>query len=126
MNRTFLTDYALDLSKKALTETDALDAKAINQSIENIIMTDFGERVFEPKFGINLSTVVFNRLDSRSGEVLLDNIISQIINFEPRITILSNSCSLNISKQTNSIRLQIIYIINKTNTPAEFNKKIVF
>jgi len=126
MNRSFPTNYALDLNKKVLTNVDAIDKQVISQSIESILMTDFGERVFEPNFGSFLSTIVFDRINEKSGESILDSIIEQILKFENRISIYTESCSLNISRSTHTMEIKIMYVINKTKTPGEFNKKIVF
>lgn len=126
MNRTFPQKFALDLNKRVLTNVDAVDNKVISQSIESIIMTSPGERIMFSSFGSPLNQVVFSRLDSRSGEMLLDSLISLILKYETRITILSDLCSLNISRGDNSMNIKIVYVINKTSTPGEFNKKIVF
>ena len=126
MNRSFPTNYALDLNKKVLTNVDAIDKQVISQSIESILMTDFGERVFEPNFGSFLSTIVFDRINEKSGESILDSIIEQILKFENRISIYTESFSLNISRSTHTMEIKIMYVINKTKTPGEFNKKIVF
>ena len=49
-----LENYAYDLSKHVTKNGDEKDESAINQSIENILLTNFGERVFRPNFGSNL------------------------------------------------------------------------
>lgn len=125
MNRYFSNNYALDLSKKALSVGEVVDKDVINQSIEAILMTGIGERVFED-FGSLLSTVVFENLDSNSAENLLDSIINTIVTYEKRITIVSDVCSLNISRAQHSLHLKIVYYINVDGSSSEFNKKIIF
>lgn len=126
MNKFFNSNYALDLAKKVSTQSDVVDKAAINQSIESILMTEQYERVFEPNFGSFLSGLVFERLDSNSAERLLDSIISLIIKYENRISILSQLCTMNISKNEHMISLKIVYVINSDQSPGEFNKKIIF
>lgn len=121
----FLNNFALDLSKKVLTNVDVVDKDVINQSIESILLTGIGERVFED-FGSFLQTVLFHRLDSDSAERLLDEMISTIVRYETRITIVSDLCSLNISRQTQTMRIKLVYYINADGSSGEFNKKIVF
>ena len=125
MGKYFSNNYALDLSKKVLTTGEVTDKDVINQSIEAILMTGVGERVFED-FGSLLSTVIFERLDASSAENLLDSIISTIVQYEKRITIQSNMCSLNISRAQHSLHLKIVYYINVDGSSSEFNKKIIF
>lgn len=124
MGKYFSNNYALDLSKKVLTTGEVTDKDVINQSIEAILMTGVGERVFED-FGSLLSTVIFERLDASSAENLLDSIISTIVQYEKRITIQSNMCSLNISRAQHSLHLKIVYYINVDGSSSEFNKKII-
>ena len=122
----FDKNFALDLSKNIISQIDVVDQAAINQSIECILMTDQNERVFEPNFGSFLSGIVFESLDEQSAEKLLDKLITLILKFEKRISILSELCSMNISRSSNSLSLKIVYQINSDQTPGVFNKKIVF
>lgn len=126
MNKFFNSNYALDLAKKVSSQSDVVDKAAINQSIEAILMTEQYERVFEPSFGSFLSSIVFERLNSDSAEKLLDAIISLIVKFEKRISVISQLCTMNISTNEHMISLKIVYVINSDQSPGEFNKKIVF
>lgn len=124
MSRFFIDNYAIDLSKQSLTTTDVYDDTAIKQSIENIILTVPGERVFEIGFGSSLMTVVFRNMNSESGERLLDSLILSINKYEPRVSVLSSKCRLIINPKENSVYFSIPYIILKSNTTGEFSKKI--
>jgi phage baseplate assembly protein W len=126
MNKFFNSNYALDLAKKVSSQTDVVDKAAINQSIEAILMTEQYERVFEPSFGSFLSSVVFDSLTPDRAEKLLDAIISLIVKFEKRISVVSQLCTMNISTNEHMISLKIVYVINSDQSPGEFNKKIVF
>ncbi len=126
MNKFFNSNYALDLAKKVSSQSDVVDKAAINQSIEAILMTEQYERVFEPSFGSFLSSIVFERLNSDSAEKLLDAIISLIVKFEKRISVISQLCTMNISTNEHMISLKVVYVINSDQSPGEFNKKIVF
>ena len=121
----FLNEYALDVAKKVSTDMDVVDKSAINQSIESILMTEPNERVFED-FGSFLSGIVFESLDARSAEALLDNIIKLVLKYESRISILTNLCSMNISRSSYSLELKLLYVISTDQSPGQFNKKIIF
>lgn len=125
MGNLFVSKFALDLNKKVLTNVDAVDDEVIKQSIEMILMTNVGERLFED-FGANLNAVPFERLDETSAEILLDNIIKTITIYEKRISIISNECSINISKVNHYVKLKISYYKNIDGSSGEFNKKIIY
>jgi phage baseplate assembly protein W len=124
MSRFFIDNYAIDLAKESLTTSDVYDSKSILQSIENIILTVPGERVFEPEFGSILMSTVFRNVTQASGERLLDSLISSINKFEPRVTVISKDCKLFINSRENSLSLSIPFIINKTKAYAQYNKKL--
>lgn len=56
-------DYSdLDLSFEINSKGDVykkLDAAAVRQSVKNIILTDFGDKPFRPRFGTDLRSLLF-------------------------------------------------------------------
>lgn len=124
MSRFFIDNYAIDLAKESLTVSDVYDNKAILQSIENIILTVPGERVFEPEFGSILMSTVFRNITNQSGERLLDSLIGSINKFEPRVTVIAKDCKLLVNSRENSISLTIPFIINKTRAYTQYTKKL--
>jgi phage baseplate assembly protein W len=122
----YANEYALDIAKKVISDVDALDLQAISQSIESILMTEPNERIFSPNYGSFLSGIVFESLTSNSAEKLLDAIINLVIQYEKRITVISNLCSMQISQSQHSITLKLVYFLNEDQTPGQFTKKIVF
>jgi phage baseplate assembly protein W len=124
MSRFFIDNYAIDLAKESLTVSDVYDSKAILQSIENIILTVPGERVFEPEFGSILMSTVFRNITNQSGERLLDSLIASINKYETRVTVISKDCKLYVNSRENSISLSIPFIINKTKAYAQYTKKL--
>jgi len=122
----YANEYALDIAKKVISDVDALDLQAISQSIESILMTEPNERIFSPNYGSFLSGIVFESLTSNSAEKLLDAIINLVIKYETRITVISNSCSMQISQSQHSLTLTLVYYLNEDQTPGKFTKKIVF
>lgn len=123
-DRFIITDYAIDLAKDSLTVSDVYDVKAIIQSIENILLTVPGERVFEPEFGSSLMSVVFRNVTTEAGERLLDSLIASINKYEPRVTVISKDCRLNINTKENSLSLSIPFIINKSLIKTAYTKKL--
>jgi len=91
------------------------DIAAINQSLRNIILTNFYERGYFVEYGTNVKSSFF---ENNIGDVLLQgirqNIIRAIENYEPQIEIIEVSVVTPDSDPT-SININIYYsIINTT------------
>ena len=65
------------------------DSSAIARSIRNIVLTSPGEKFFNPDFGSRISESLFENVDEVSALAIEDEIKSSIINFEPRVNLLS-------------------------------------
>lgn len=125
-NKILKTNFAYDLSKNILSKGEIWDDDVIKQSIEMILGTYFGERLFNPNFGSELSFYLFENLTENNGERLLNSIINSIKTWEDRIEILENQCKLILYPNQNSISLTLIYKIKKNNTISKIEKRIIF
>ena len=122
----YTQSWAYDLAKNVITDGEVYDSDAIEQSIENIIATIFGERLFFSEFGSSLSFVLFENVDARSAETVLDNVIDSVKRWEKRITISSKDCRLNIDSDNNSLSFKLPYTINTSNIKNVFERRIRF
>jgi phage baseplate assembly protein W len=126
INLRYRSKYAYDLSINPLSKGEIWDDDVIKQSIEIIIATYFGERLFNPYFGSPLGNMLFETMNESKGEALLTDLINAIKKWEDRITILDSKCRIILNYDDNSIGLQIYYTINKNNIRSVFEKKIIF
>lgn len=87
------------------------DLAAIRQSVINIIMTSKGERPFDPQFGSNVKSYLFEHFDSITEAVMMSEIKDSLKNYEPRVIVLAvviedlsyrNALSINIQLQVKS------------------------
>lgn len=117
--------FAYDIDKDVRGFGEATNDFAINNSIENILLTSFGERLFLPYFGSPLGYIVFESLNNTNGERILDEIISAIKRWETRISIVESEVELNIFKDQNTVTLVIPYIISRTGLKSTFSRKII-
>lgn len=117
--------YAYDLSKNVISKGEVWDDDVIKQSIEMILSTGYGERVFNPSFGSDLPYYMFENLNEQNGELLLTSIINSIKKWEDRVEIIDNLCRLVLYPDQNAILLNITYVIKKTNIVSKFEKKII-
>ena len=91
------TDYKdIDLAFAAKPAGDVFkktDAAAVKQAVKNLLLTNRGEKPFQPDFGADLNEVLFN-LDTEFDPDFVQDLIAEAIkNFEPRALVLSVSVS---------------------------------
>jgi phage baseplate assembly protein W len=125
-NREFRGLIAYDLAKKVLEVGELVNTDAIEQSIENILSTSYGERLFNPYFGSPLPLVLFENLTISQGEALLDSLIRAIETWEDRIILLKDRCTLNIDYDNNALDIGIAYVIKSNSQLANFERSVSF
>jgi phage baseplate assembly protein W len=109
------SDFMMDLTPHPITK-DVVRLKnevAIKQSIRNLVLTNYGERLFQPNIGSAVNRSLFEPNDF----LLVDDITSSIrrtIEFnEPRVTLLNVEVLSN--RDDNNVRVNIVFaIINST------------
>ena len=120
-----IENWAYDLDKYPLTKGESFDEKVINLSIENILSTLRGERLFNENFGSILPLIEFEQLNYNSAFDLLNSLLVSIRRFEKRITVIKDKIELNIITEENALTLVIPYIVNRTGLENTFNRKII-
>ena len=97
-----------DLSRK-------INENAVKESIYNLVMTDRGERLFQPSIGCDIRGSLFENIDANTILVLKESIKYTINTFEPRCNLRNVEVEANI--ETNELRVKIVFsVINSTNT----------
>tara|TARA_B100001996_G_scaffold382981_1_gene376610 strand:- start:1700 stop:2092 length:393 start_codon:yes stop_codon:yes gene_type:complete len=61
------------------------DASAIKQALTNLLLTNKGERLFNPRYGSNIRNYLFEPLDFGTAAQIRANIVYTINKFEPRV-----------------------------------------
>lgn len=84
------SDMKTNLSTHPLTNDLALATNevAVNQAIKNLIMSNFGERPFEPGIGSGLPYLLFELFSSTTTSDLKYAVRECITNHEPRVEVL--------------------------------------
>ena len=93
------------------------DTGAIARSIRNIVFTSPGEKFFNPDFGSRVSESLFENVDDVSALAIKDEIKSSIINFEPRVNLLSTIVAPN--PDDNEMNVTIEYEITGIDIPPQ-------
>ena len=93
--------------------------QAINRSIRNLVLTNRGEKFFQPLFGSNVYNSLFENIDNLSAVALKDTIVNLITNNEPRVELdPENGVLVKVNSEQNAYDVQINYNIIGMNLPT--------
>ena len=99
-----------------------LDVGAINSSIENILGTDLGERLFLPDFGSRIGQLLFQPIDDITASDLRSETIRALERWEPRLRVVDSETFVEPSPDENKYVMQITYVIVSTGNIGTFNR----
>lgn len=127
MNRQDIKTYtwAKDVSYDLIKDGEIQDDAVISQSIESILGTRRGERLFNLNFGSDFTLRIFDNMDPAYLERLLDDTATAIELWEDRVTILKENMRILIDPDMNSATVIIPYLINASGKMSEFKKKVL-
>lgn len=81
---------------------------AVEQSMKNLVLTNFYERGFNVEAGSNLTDNLFEEFTPLTAQTMKDNIIQVLRNFEPNIEIVNVIVE---QEESNTINVEIYYNI---------------
>lgn len=122
--KTYADDWAYDTPIKLMNSPEILNEDVINQSIEMILATPRGSRLFNINFGSNFSLHIFDNMSIGGIEYIMEEAIDDIERWEDRITILRKEVKVNANIDTHTITLTIPYVIKRRGVKGEFSKII--
>lgn len=93
----------LDISKK-------IDVAAVKQALKLLINTQYYEKPFNPEFGSNIRSLLFQPFSQETSVRLQEEIKQTIINFEPRVNIESILVDPNLDTQEYTVEIAF-YVI---------------
>ena len=91
------------------------DASAIKQAIVNLLLTNKGERPFNPDYGSNIRSYLFEPLDYGTAAQIDLSIKNTIAKFEPRIRVIDMQTYPNYDN--NSFDVDMTYKIIGSDEP---------
>lgn len=97
------------------------DEDSIKESIKNLLLTDAGERLFNPILGSNIRKMLFeNIIHPETNHILKDLIKTTIENFEPRCNLILINIG-NLFNDQNSATINIMFSVTNIQTPITLN-----
>jgi len=74
-----------DLPNNPKTNNNVVEIESVYQSLNNLLSTNKGERLFNPTFGADLDNLLFEPLDELTSFTIYSNIVRVISQEEPRV-----------------------------------------
>lgn len=104
-----------DVSRKTNEE-------AIKESIKNLVLTERGERPFQPDIGCNIRSLLFENFTEETLNLIRDMVTETIEAYEPR-------CILNgvdVTGRIDSNELTVIIVFTPINSETPATLEVVF
>lgn len=98
------------------------DAAAVKQSIKNLLLTRVGEKPFNPEFGGNLASFLFELVDDQTEFLIKDVVSAAIENYEPRAKLLDIVTTL--TPDSNTARVKIVFQVINTQEIINFETTV--
>jgi phage baseplate assembly protein W len=114
------SDVDLSFAKKANGDIfKKTDAASVKQAVKNLLLTNHGEKPFQPRFGGDLNRFLFN-LDTEFDEIdVEDRIATAIRNHEPRA--IFRGAQVRLTPDQNSISIVVRFQIRSTLELVDLN-----
>ena len=109
----FFTDFTNNFAKSPFSDDLAIvkNEKSINQSLRNILLTNFGERPFQPTVGSAILSSMFDESGNPATILLLETYIENAIRVnEPRVNLLAIEVAQGSDKNTINIMIEYTFI----------------
>jgi phage baseplate assembly protein W len=91
----------------------------IRANLINYLLTNKGERVFNPDFGADLRALLFEQIDNLTTDALQDIIQQDISRFFPNVVI--KQIEFNNLEDNNTINFTLVYTITLFNSEDSIN-----
>ena len=113
-------DLLISMKKNAFTDDVSVvkNDNAIKQSIKNLVLTNPGEKHFQPNVGSRVFNLLFEPLDAFTADAVKDEVINTINQYEPRVeltkvdvTAIPEGNKLNITLEYRIVGLPIVETI---------------
>jgi phage baseplate assembly protein W len=116
--------YAIDIDKDMASQV--VNQRAISNAIENIVATEYRERIFNPSFGSPLNVLLFENPDEENISQVVLELVKKIEEYEPRVTIVRDQISVNVNVTERSLELEMPYFTTFSTSLETYSTRILF
>lgn len=119
--------YAIDLDKEVLDNGEVYNQYAILQSIENIVATEYRERLFMPSFGSPLTGFLFENVTQEKVAEIMTSLINTIERWEKRIVIIRKEVSVSVDVPSKTMDISLPFFIKEgIGGRGTYDRKLLF
>lgn len=112
-------DIDLSFTAKASGEVyKKQDAASVKQGVKNVLLTNFAEKPFNPRFGANLRSRLFDLADADAEYDIERQILAAVEAYEPRAKILNVRAV--VQPDNNEIEVTVTFIVVSTSEEVTF------
>ena len=92
---------------------------AVNRSIRNLLLTNRGERLYQPDIGSDLQQLLFEPMIASTGDLIRKFVQNTITNYEPRVKVLS--VDVLAYEEKNAYSVTVTYMLINKQDPVQLN-----
>ena len=118
IDKKIYTDFDISFYRNPFTSTVSVKKgiESIKQSIRNILLTNQGERPFEPAFGCNIRRYLFENFTPITKDLIETEIRRAINNYEPRVIL--TELEVKEYPERNGITIHIVVFVKEIKEKA--------
>lgn len=115
------SDILISMQRNPFTDDTSVikNDNAIKQAVKNLVLTQPGEKPFQPLVGSKVYNLLFEPLDAFTADSIKDEIINTINQYEPRVelttvdvTAITEGNKLNVTIEYRIVGLPIVETIS--------------
>ena len=95
----------------------------IKSNLVNLLLTNKGERVFNPEFGADLKTVIFEGITEETNDIIRNLISTNVNIFVPEVTV--ENLDIIKDEDNNTISVTVQYRINISGKSDEITVQFI-
>lgn len=122
VQQTVYSDFLIDLDTHPISGDLAVlkNEDSIKRALKNLIFTNLNERFFNPYFGSNINSYLFENFSPTTEIDIRDTITTAVNNFEPRVRIIDIRVVPLIDNNNLSVTIIFNCLNNLENTKLQF------
>ena len=116
--RIVYSDFYTNFDKHPINNTllRKTNVDAVKQSIRNLLLTDKGERLFQPNLGGNIRAMLFENITPQTFVTMKDHIKDVLAAHEPRADVLD--VVISDTSNDHEVQVQIVFAILNLQEPV--------